>query len=219
MAAVLSGIAAAADQLSADGGDAAAHAIMTTDTVPKQALAEGEGYTIGGMAKGAGMLAPALATMLVVITTDAEISAPDLQTCLQKATALTFDRIDSDGDKTTNDTVLALASPLAPALTWTISTTNLARGLLESGPSAHRRCRGASHDYRRGGDRGCVRTGRSGGGQGNRPQQSVQVRDLRQRSQLGTSALGDRRHLCRLRGRRTGCHDERRPGLPGRGSR
>ena len=147
MAAVLSGIAAAADQLSADGGDAAAHAIMTTDTVPKQALAEGEGYTIGGMAKGAGMLAPALATMLVVITTDAEISAPDLQTCLQKATALTFDRIDSDGCMSTNDTVLALASGASGTIpNLDDFTTNLARVCWSLARQLIGDAEGASHD-------------------------------------------------------------------------
>ncbi|BEH01035.1 MAG: bifunctional glutamate N-acetyltransferase/amino-acid acetyltransferase ArgJ [Propionibacterium sp.] len=147
MAAVLSGIAAAADQLSADGGDAAAHAIMTTDTVPKQALAEGEGYTIGGMAKGAGMLAPALATMLVVITTDAEISAPDLQTCLQKATALTFDRIDSDGCMSTNDTVLALASGASGTIPDLDDfTTNLARVCWSLARQLIGDAEGASHD-------------------------------------------------------------------------
>lgn len=110
MDALLGGIAQAHAGLSADGGDAAAHAIMTTDTVPKQASAQGEGYAIGGMAKGAGMLAPALATMLVVLTTDAEIEPAELDACLRQATSLTFDRIDSDGCMSTNDTVFLLAS-------------------------------------------------------------------------------------------------------------
>ncbi len=110
MDALLPGIEAAAAQLGPDGGDAAARAIMTTDTRPKQAVIQCGGYTIAGMAKGAGMLAPALATMLVVITTDADISSRDLQDCLAKATSLSFDRIDSDGCMSTNDTVLAMAS-------------------------------------------------------------------------------------------------------------
>jgi glutamate N-acetyltransferase/amino-acid N-acetyltransferase len=130
----------AAARLSAAGGDDAAVAILTTDTVTKQAVAFGsgsrtpgrqssdgratltsgaaaqrttekaEGYTVGGMAKGAGMLAPALATMLVVLTTDADVSAADLDRALRSATCTTFDRLDSDGCLSTNDTVLLLAS-------------------------------------------------------------------------------------------------------------
>ena len=108
---VANGIQAATEQLSPDGGPAAAQAIMTTDTVPK--LAEHHspaGWTIGGMAKGAGMLAPALATMLVVITTDAVLAPELLDRALRTATGLTFDRTDSDGCMSTNDTVLLLAS-------------------------------------------------------------------------------------------------------------
>jgi len=110
MDAVLNGVAQAASQLSAEGGDDAAEAIRTTDTHAKQAVSLGDGYAIGGMAKGAGMLAPALATMLVVITTDAVIESADLDAALRTATGLTFDRIDSDGCMSTNDTVLCLAS-------------------------------------------------------------------------------------------------------------
>ena len=104
------GVDEAVVQLSADGGDAAALAIMTTDSVPKTAVREGSGYRVGGMAKGAGMLAPGLATMLVVITTDADVSAPDLDDALRSATSHSFDRIDSDGCMSTNDTVLLLAN-------------------------------------------------------------------------------------------------------------
>ena len=107
---ILGGVTAAAGSLSADGGDAAAVAIMTTDTVPKTAVRRGAGYTVGGMAKGAGMLAPGLATMLVVITTDADVEAADLDAALRSATARSFDRIDSDGCMSTNDTVLLLAN-------------------------------------------------------------------------------------------------------------
>ena len=108
---LLPGITAAAAQLSASKGSAAAEAIMTTDTVSKQAVVTLQsGITIGGMAKGAGMLAPALATMLVVVTTDADVSAPDLSTALTGATATSFDRIDVDGCMSTNDTVLLMAS-------------------------------------------------------------------------------------------------------------
>ncbi|WP_066898167.1 bifunctional glutamate N-acetyltransferase/amino-acid acetyltransferase ArgJ [Mycolicibacterium houstonense] len=97
------------------GGDDAARAIMTTDTVPKQvalhhSVESGENWTVGGMAKGAGMLAPSLATMLVVLTTDAVADAAALDTALKRAAALTFDRLDVDGSCSTNDTVLLLAS-------------------------------------------------------------------------------------------------------------
>jgi glutamate N-acetyltransferase/amino-acid N-acetyltransferase len=93
------------------GGEEAARAIMTTDTVPKQvALHHSGNWTVGGMAKGAGMLAPALATMLTVITTDAVADAAALDHALRRATALTFDRLDVDGSCSTNDTVLLLAS-------------------------------------------------------------------------------------------------------------
>lgn len=97
------------------GGDEAARAIMTTDTVPKQvalhhSIDSGENWTVGGMAKGAGMLAPSLATMLVVLTTDAVADSDALDTALRRATAKTFDRLDVDGSCSTNDTVLLLAS-------------------------------------------------------------------------------------------------------------
>ncbi|MGC5364040.1 bifunctional glutamate N-acetyltransferase/amino-acid acetyltransferase ArgJ [Streptomyces sp. DT24] len=107
---LLTGIERAAEALSEHGGEKAAIAIKTTDTVHKTAVAGGEGWTVGGMAKGAGMLAPGLATMLVVLTTDADVDAPALDTALRAATRTTFDRIDSDGCMSTNDTVLLLAS-------------------------------------------------------------------------------------------------------------
>ena len=110
MAKLTAGVTAAAGSLTAEGGAAAAEAIMTTDTVPKTAAAVRDGWSVGGMAKGAGMLAPALATMLVVVTTDAVTSAADLEAALREATRTTFDRIDSDGCMSTNDTVLAMAS-------------------------------------------------------------------------------------------------------------
>jgi glutamate N-acetyltransferase/amino-acid N-acetyltransferase len=93
------------------GGEEAARAIMTTDTVPKQvALHHPGNWTVGGMAKGAGMLAPSLATMLCVLTTDAVAEASALEQALRRATARTFDRLDIDGSCSTNDTVLLLAS-------------------------------------------------------------------------------------------------------------
>jgi glutamate N-acetyltransferase/amino-acid N-acetyltransferase len=107
---LLPGVTAAVKALDADGGRPAAEAIMTTDTVAKNAVARGDGWSVGGMAKGAGMLAPALATMLVVLTTDAVAGPEALDTALREATRLTFDRIDADGCMSTNDTVLLLAS-------------------------------------------------------------------------------------------------------------
>ncbi|MGW0645002.1 bifunctional glutamate N-acetyltransferase/amino-acid acetyltransferase ArgJ [Streptomyces badius] len=107
---LLPGIEQAAAALSEHGGEKAAIAIKTTDTVHKTAVAGGEGWTVGGMAKGAGMLAPGLATMLVVLTTDADVPAERLDTALREATRTTFDRVDSDGCMSTNDTVLLLAS-------------------------------------------------------------------------------------------------------------
>jgi glutamate N-acetyltransferase / amino-acid N-acetyltransferase len=111
---LLPGVDAAVAEASRAGGLAAADAIRTTDTVVKIAFRRGTGgYTIGGMAKGAGMLAPALATMLCVLTTDADIIPPQLDASLRSATAITFDRLDTDGCMSTNDTVLLMASGAA----------------------------------------------------------------------------------------------------------
>jgi glutamate N-acetyltransferase / amino-acid N-acetyltransferase len=107
---VVAGVHRAVETLTGDGGGDAARAIMTTDTHPKQAVRRGSGWTIGGMAKGAGMLAPGLATMLVVITTDADLESADLDAALRSATRVTFDRLDSDGCMSTNDQVTLLAS-------------------------------------------------------------------------------------------------------------
>jgi glutamate N-acetyltransferase/amino-acid N-acetyltransferase len=107
---LLAGVTAATGQATAEGGLAAADAIRTTDTVPKTVSVAGTGYQIGGMAKGAAMLAPALATMLVVLTTDADLPSAGLDPALRAATATTFDRLDTDGCMSTNDTVLLLAS-------------------------------------------------------------------------------------------------------------
>ncbi|WP_030017307.1 bifunctional glutamate N-acetyltransferase/amino-acid acetyltransferase ArgJ [Streptomyces monomycini] len=107
---LLPGIEKAAVDLSVHGGEKAAIAIKTTDSVHKTAVAGGDGWTVGGMAKGAGMLAPGLATMLVVLTTDADLEPPVLDRALRDATRTTFDRVDSDGCMSTNDTVLLLAS-------------------------------------------------------------------------------------------------------------
>jgi glutamate N-acetyltransferase/amino-acid N-acetyltransferase len=125
---LLAGIDTAAAALSSDGGAAAAEAIMTTDTRPKQAVSPSmimktyganspqslqdhdRGWTVGGMAKGAGMLAPALATMLAVVTTDAVADAATLDRALRAATAKTFDLLDTDGCMSTNDTVILMSS-------------------------------------------------------------------------------------------------------------
>ncbi len=107
---ILAGLELAVPSLSEAGGEASARAIMTTDSKPKLAVATGGGWTIGGMAKGAGMLAPALATMLVVLTTDAVLDAADLQSALNEAVRLSFNRLDSDGCTSTNDQVSLLAS-------------------------------------------------------------------------------------------------------------
>jgi len=144
---ITAGIDAAVAALSANGGQAAATAIMTTDTVDKQALATGQGWSVGGMAKGAGMLAPALATMLVVITTDAVADAGALDVALRAATETTFDRIDSDGCMSTNDTVLLMSSgasgitPTATELSAAITSVcaDLARQLIAD-------AEGARHD-------------------------------------------------------------------------
>jgi len=114
---LLAGVDKAAGALSADGGADAAEAIRTTDTVAKTAVrsstVDGATVTVGGMAKGAGMLAPGLATMLVVLTTDAQATPADLDRALRQASRQTFDRIDSDGCMSTNDTVLLMASGAA----------------------------------------------------------------------------------------------------------
>ena len=107
---LLKGLIGAAAGLSVQGGADAAEAIRTTDTVAKTAAVARDGYTVGGMIKGAGMLAPGLATMLCVLTTDAEVPAVVLDSALRSATALTLDRIDSDGCMSTNDTVILMAS-------------------------------------------------------------------------------------------------------------
>jgi glutamate N-acetyltransferase/amino-acid N-acetyltransferase len=108
------GVTAAVKALSEDGGADAARAIMTTDSVPKTTVQARSGpdggWTVGGMAKGAGMLAPSLATMLVVLTTDAVVPPEVLQRALKQATSVSFERVDSDGCLSTNDTVIVLSS-------------------------------------------------------------------------------------------------------------
>lgn len=107
---LLPGVDAACAAASEAGGADAAAAIMTTDTVSKESAVRVGGWSVGGMAKGAGMLAPGLATMLVVLTTDADLPADLLDASLREACRVSFDRADSDGCMSTNDTVVLLAS-------------------------------------------------------------------------------------------------------------
>jgi glutamate N-acetyltransferase / amino-acid N-acetyltransferase len=144
---LLKGVDDCLASLSDEGGTHAAEAIMTTDSVSKQVVVEGAGWSVGGMAKGAGMLAPQLATMLVVLTTDAVVPAADLDVALRAATSVSFDRLDSDGCMSTNDTVTVMASgasgitPTADdfAHALTQACTDLAMQLL-------RDAEGADHD-------------------------------------------------------------------------
>ncbi len=144
---VLAGADAAYGSLASDGGDDAAHAIMTTDSVSKQVVVEAAGWSVGGMAKGAGMLAPQLATMLVVLTTDALASADDLDAALRAATRVSFDRLDSDGCMSTNDTVVLLASGASGAVP---SAVDFGTGLTQVCAELARKligdAEGASHD-------------------------------------------------------------------------
>jgi glutamate N-acetyltransferase/amino-acid N-acetyltransferase len=116
MAPLEAGIPKLCGQLSTDGGGDAARAIMTTDTVPKESVVTVGGATVGGMAKGAAMLSPAMATMLAVVTTDAAMDAVALQRALAAAVHETFDCLIVDGARSTNDTVLVLANGRAGAV-------------------------------------------------------------------------------------------------------
>jgi len=147
--ALLGELETAVTKLNSDvlAGQQAAEAIMTTDTVSKTAMVERDGWSVGGIAKGAGMLAPGMATMLVVLTTDARVESTSLDEALRAATATTFDRIDSDGCMSTNDTVVALASgaskiePTTEELTAALRevSAHLARQLVAD-------AEGATHD-------------------------------------------------------------------------
>ena len=145
---VLAGVRAASLDLSPDGGSAAASAILTTDSGPKQAVAEGKGFTVGGMAKGAGMIHPCLATMLAVVTTDYPLGADEPETFLRPAVEGSFNRISVDGDCSTNDAVVLLAngaggiaardatSDAAFAVALGEVCTSLARQIVEDGEGA-----------------------------------------------------------------------------------
>ncbi|RLP76132.1 bifunctional glutamate N-acetyltransferase/amino-acid acetyltransferase ArgJ [Mycetocola tolaasinivorans] len=141
------GVEAATATLDENGGEHAAAAIMTTDTVPKTSEFLAPDWAIGGIAKGAGMLAPGLATMLVVITTDASLAPADLDAALREATRVSFDRLDSDGCMSTNDQVTLLASGasgITPDLAdFTAALTRVCSDLAEQ---LQGDAEGASHD-------------------------------------------------------------------------
>ncbi|GGL00036.1 arginine biosynthesis bifunctional protein ArgJ [Salinibacterium xinjiangense] len=145
---LLPAVAVAAAALG-DHGDEASRAIMTTDSKPKRSIRLGNGYTVGGMAKGAGMLAPGLATMLVVITTDVVLSSAELDIALRSATRVSFDRLDSDGCMSTNDQVSLLASGASevepPLDAFTAVLTEVCLDLAEQ---LQGDAEGASHDIR-----------------------------------------------------------------------
>lgn len=107
---ILTGIETLAPALSVEGADDAARAILTTDLKPKQVIVEADGFTLGGMAKGSGMLAPNMATMLCFLTTDAEASPELLREILAEVVDDTFNALSLDGANSTNDTVMLLAS-------------------------------------------------------------------------------------------------------------
>ena len=144
---LLAGVDAAVDDLSADGGENASLAIMTTDSRPKRSVRSGAGWSIGGMAKGAGMLAPGLATMLVVLTTDAVLEPAQLDTALRSATRVSFDRLDSDGCMSTNDQVTLMASGASGVMpTVDDFTALLTEVCLDLAAQLQGDAEGASHD-------------------------------------------------------------------------
>jgi glutamate N-acetyltransferase / amino-acid N-acetyltransferase len=141
---VTTGVTTAVKELSGDGGHDAARAILTTDRVPKTTVQRRGGWCIGGMVKGGGMLSPSLATMLAVLTTDAAVPPELLDRALRRASAATFERVDSDGCRSTNDTVVVLAngaSGVAPpeaefTAALTAACADLARQLLADADGA-----------------------------------------------------------------------------------
>ncbi|GAA4793864.1 bifunctional glutamate N-acetyltransferase/amino-acid acetyltransferase ArgJ [Streptomyces ziwulingensis] len=146
---LLPGVDKAVAGLSEHGGEKAAIAIKTTDTVHKTSVATRDDWTVGGMAKGAGMLAPGLATMLVVLTTDADVDAPTLDRALRDATRVTFDRVDSDGCMSTNDTVLLLASGASGVTPEYAAFAEAVRAVCDDlGQQLIRDAEGASKDIR-----------------------------------------------------------------------
>ena len=145
---ILAGVELAAAALG-DHGEEASLAIMTTDSKPKRSIKQGNGYTVGGMAKGAGMLAPGLATMLVVITTDVVLSSAELDIALRRATRVSFDRLDSDGCMSTNDQVSLLASGASGVEPSLDSFTEVLTAVcLDLAEQLQGDAEGASHDTR-----------------------------------------------------------------------
>ena len=145
---ILAGVELAAAALG-DHGEEASLAIMTTDSKPKRSIKQGNGYTVGGMAKGAGMLAPGLATMLVVITTDVVLSSAELDIALRRATRVSFDRLDSDGCMSTNDQVSLLASGASGVEPSLDSFTEVLTAVcLDLAEQLQGDAEGASHDIR-----------------------------------------------------------------------
>ena len=145
---ILAGVELAAAALG-DHGEEASLAIMTTDSKPKRSIKQGTGYTIGAMAKGAGMLAPGLATMLVVITTDVVLSSAELDIALRRATRVSFDRLDSDGCMSTNDQVSLLASGASGVEPSLDSFTEVLTAVcLDLAEQLQGDAEGASHDIR-----------------------------------------------------------------------
>jgi glutamate N-acetyltransferase/amino-acid N-acetyltransferase len=128
---VLRGVSAAAATLSPDGGSAAAEAILTTDQWPKQAVVEGSGFVVGGMAKGAGMIHPRLATMLAVLTTDYPLEQGEASSFLRPAVDASFNRISVDGECSTNDAVVLLANGASGVTRSPERDAGLARALEE----------------------------------------------------------------------------------------
>ncbi|MFJ6127694.1 bifunctional glutamate N-acetyltransferase/amino-acid acetyltransferase ArgJ [Streptomyces griseoviridis] len=146
---LLPGVETAAGALSEHGGEKAAIAIKTTDTVHKTSVVTRDGWTVGGMAKGAGMLAPGLATMLVVLATDAVVDGEALDRALRAATKVTFDRVDSDGCMSTNDTVLLLASGSSGTTPAEAEFADAVRAVCDDlGQQLIRDAEGASKDIR-----------------------------------------------------------------------
>ena len=145
---VLAGTSAAVAGLNASNGALAAEAIMTTDSKPKTTkFTHPDGWSIGGMAKGAGMLAPGLATMLVVITTDASLDSKSLDAALRAATRVTFDRLDSDGCMSTNDQVTLMASGASEITPTQVDfTTALTEVCLSLATQLQQDAEGSSHD-------------------------------------------------------------------------
>ena len=187
---VLSGVESAYAALSDDdqAGSDASHAIMTTDTKSKTVSLEGDGYRIGGMVKGSGMIAPQLATMLCVITTDAAVGAGQLQAALNAAVDHSFNRIDVDGCMSTNDTVLLLRRVRRRARSGRVQRPGR-QGMRIAGPADHRRRRGseprrAHHRHRR--HHGERRPGLRPRGRGLEP---AQMRHCGQRPELGTHRI------------------------------